>query len=148
MNIIITLPKELWTAICAGKKLCELRKSIPSKFTIKQDKVYVAIKGTDQVVGYFNIEYTMPFHSFKATHEQFSKMLQVPWSWIEKYVADCRKAVLWGIAYPYEFYLPVSRSISFALKSNPQSYVYTDVDIADDFDADVQRSEERKKAVQ
>lgn len=57
MDIIITLPKGLWTKIVTGDKRVEMRKwNLPKHFDVTLDKVYVVLKGTKRVVGCFEIK--------------------------------------------------------------------------------------------
>lgn len=125
MNVVITLPKNLITAIVSGAKTIEFRKSYPKDFDCRKDCVFVIEKGTRNVVAYFlvsDFQYeTNPMEIWR----DYSIQIGVPFFWFMAYAPRCRAYYLWRIRKAAYLYTPLDREFSFGLTTNPQSYVYT-----------------------
>lgn len=86
MDIIITLPRELWTKIVTGEKSVEMRKwNLPEHFDVRRDKVFVVIKGTTKVVGCFKVERVTFNFAKVAAWEEFGDKLGIDYEWFDKY---------------------------------------------------------------
>lgn len=90
MDIIITLPKDLWTKIVSGDKSVEMRKwNLPEHFDVRVDRVFVVLKGTTRVVGCFKVE-RVAFNFVKdAAWQEFGNNLGVSFEWFDKYWGKC-----------------------------------------------------------
>lgn len=125
MDIAITLPREYWNLIVSGIKTIELRKNNPRLMDKSIDRVYVVIKGTTDVVGFFYFDNTTATTPYVVLHsEHILKQIAVPQSWIQEYIEGCCLVYLWGIGKVFVFDTPRSRDYFLNIKSNPQSYVY------------------------
>lgn len=126
MNIVITLPKNLITDIVSGAKTIEFRKSYPKDFDCKRDVVYVIEKGTRNVVAWFMVSEFQYKSNPVEIWGEYSIQIRVPFFWFVAYAPRCRDYYLWRIRKAAYLYNPLDRELSFGLKTNPQSYVYTD----------------------
>lgn len=125
MDIAITLPRDYWNLIVSGIKTIELRKNNPHLMNKSIDRVYVVIKGTTDVVGFFYFESTTATSpSIILNSEHILKQIAVPKSWIQDYIEGFSLVYLWGIGKVFTFDVPRSRDFFLNIKSNPQSYVY------------------------
>jgi hypothetical protein len=125
-DIVITLPLELWQKIAKKEKRIELRKSLPRFFDNGQSKCYVVEKGTKNVLGYFTIR---SFHICKYTGvipDEFASLVGVPVSWISRYYKIGDSMKMWYIRRVFEFDPDPTLWDMLKIKTNPQSYVYTD----------------------
>lgn len=125
MDVVITLPKNLITAIVSGAKTIEFRKSYPKDFDCRETRVFVIEKGTRNVVAYFlvsDFQYeTNPVEIWR----DYSIQIGVPFFWFMAYAPGCRDYYLWRIRWATYLYTPLDRELFFGLTTNPQSYVYT-----------------------
>lgn len=125
MDIAITLPHEYWNLIVSGVKTIELRKNNPHLMNKSTDRVYVVIKGTTDVVGFFYFDSTTATTpNVVLNSEHILKQIAVPKSWIQGYLEGCSLVYLWGIGKVFVFDKPYSRDSYLNINSNPQSYVY------------------------
>lgn len=125
MDIAITLPETLWKKIVSGEKTIELRKNFPKEFDVNTDRVYVCLKGTEFVAGFFKVLTfaPMPADCVCAYHDIPPK-IAVPIKWIDNYVKDSSWVNLWFIDDVVSFAgNGVYRSV-YNLTKNPQSFVY------------------------
>lgn len=125
MDIAITLPNSLWDKIVSGKKTIELRKNFPKFFDVDVDKVFVILKGTPQIVGFFYVR-SFEWTYAKGLLDDKSILLKisVPRQWIANYIGDIHVVYLWHIREVYTFPRPLDRSIVWNMYTNPQSFVY------------------------
>lgn len=128
-NMIITLPKFLWESIVKGEKRFEIRKNLPMFFSTCCSKCYVIIKGTDLVAGYFTISCFYSQIYKKEDCSLIAKVACVPDEWVSKYLKESKRFWAWHIEKVFVFKEQISAKSVFSIKSNPQSYVYTDVSI-------------------
>lgn len=123
MDIAITLPKNLWEKVVSGEKAYELRRDFPRKLRIGADKVYVILKGTTKVVGYFKVMKAFQVRIHDAV--MHSRLIGVEPEWIARYLDYGNKSgYLWLIG-DVTVFSPHEKSIvNLHLKSNPQSFCY------------------------
>ena len=125
MDIAITLPLDLWKKIVSGEKSIELRKNFPKEFNVKTDRVYVILKGTRHIAGYFMVSsfeyiYAESILDFK----RFRAEISVPITWIVNYVGFGSVVYLWHIRDVNEFAVPIDREYYWKMQTNPQSFIY------------------------
>ena len=125
MDIAITLPSSLWDKIVSGEKTIELRKNFPKDFCFKYDRVYVLLKGTTKIAGFF---YVSSFEDFYAESindfDPILSKISVPKQWIINYVGYSSLVYLWHIRKVVPFVNFLDRSYIWNKKTNPQSYFY------------------------
>ena len=125
MDIAITLPLDLWKKIVAGEKSIELRKSFPKVFNVKTDRVYVIIRGTRHITGYFMVSSFEAFYaeSINDLYPILTK-IAVPKQWIIGYIGYSSMVYFWHIRAVIEFAKPIDREYYWKMHTNPQSFVY------------------------
>lgn len=124
-HVIITLPESLWLAIKMGVKTFECRKAFP-RIPILTGRVYVIIKGTSQVAGYFTIGSVIYSDDFVYLWKTYGRKLFIEPEWFSDYAYSARKYLyLWEIDQVYSFDGVIDREEYFGVKRNPQSIVYT-----------------------
>ena len=128
MNIIITLPHNLWVQIMMGHKIYELRKKLPQKFQLKTSKCFVIIKGEHSLAGYFTIKEFRTIPAPKPCSFMLSLQLCVEPEWVDKYLDNTNTCVLWKIDKVYSYNIWEDARNIFPIKANPQSYIYTDIE--------------------
>lgn len=125
MDIAITLPRSLWDKIVSGEKTIELRKNTPQEFNEKTDRVYVCLKATERVVGFFTV---LSFHpiaaNFVTSCKDIVKKIAVPEQWIDDYLKNSSWAVLWYIEEVVVFKGIGNHRSFYSIDKNPQSWVY------------------------
>ena len=125
-NVIITLPKELWEKIVLKEKQYELRKNYP-KINVLSSRVYVVIKGSTYVAGYFNVGAIWETDDFNQLWQHYGKQLGITFDWFCNYVYTVKhKAYLWQIDNVYRYRGNIDLEEYFGVKHNPQSFIYTD----------------------
>lgn len=125
-DIVITLPFELWQKIVKKEKRIELRKGLPRLFDNGLSKCYVVEKGTKNVLGYFTIS---SFHMCRykgVIPEEFANLVGVSVSWIQQYYKIHDFMYMWNIRRVFEYDPDPALWDMLKIKTNPQSYVYTD----------------------
>ena len=86
MDIVITLPKVLWLKIVSGEKLVEMRKwYLPSHFNRQTDCIYVVLKGTRRVAGFFKVVSVSGRIRKQAAWHEFGDGLGVTYERYSKY---------------------------------------------------------------
>lgn len=91
MDIIITLPKEMWHKIVIGDKDVEMRKWCPiTHFNLKTNFIYVVLKGTKKIVGYFNVVNFSGRLRKEPAWLEFGSRLGVSYEWFSKYWGEER----------------------------------------------------------
>lgn len=124
MNIAITLPECLWSNIVSGKKTIELRKNYPKKFEEGIDSVFVILKGSRQVVGWFRVEWFEEITDVDRFSSHPAEGLCVSNVWVRKYLKDADKCYLWHIGDSCVFEMYKDYHMLFDLSAKPQSFVY------------------------
>jgi hypothetical protein len=125
MNIAITLPKNLWDKICSGEKLYECRKQIPRNFLPGCDSVWVILKGTNKVVGFFKIDTFLTDVPVKEVAESYLDEICVEKTWLEQYAKQDDVLQLWRIQpVVYLAAIQQDREKFLGLSFNPQGYAY------------------------
>lgn len=125
MNIIITLPIDLIAEIAEGRKLVEIRKSIPALFNPDEDIVWVKTKGADKVPMCFEIDHFERSSDLQAVWERYHLQMGINQAWWKKYTQDAIEVVIWHIKNVQVFQPNLSFSLSFPNLPAPQSYIYT-----------------------
>lgn len=124
-HVIITLPFQLWEKIVAGRKLFELRKSIPLIQPFS-GRVYVVIKGTKFVPGYFTLSGIVGSDDADYLWDYSGGYLGVSKEWYQRYASTMRQCLYaWEIDSVYKYDFPLDIRNHFAIVHNPQSFVYT-----------------------
>lgn len=125
MDIAITLPLELWKKVVAGEKSIELRKNFPKDFNVKTDRVYVILKGTRHIGGYFMVSSFEAFYA-ESIDDLYPVLykIAVPKQWIIGYIGYASMVYFWHIRAVIEFAKPIDRLDYWRMKNNPQSFVY------------------------
>lgn len=129
MNIIITLPMKLWERIMTGEKTIELRKDTPRNFNCATDKCYVILKGTDILAGWIYLDSIKTYPKTEPITADIETRVTVSRSWIDNYLAKADSYSLWYIRNHEKSYDLESARQLFCIRSNPQSYIYTNVDL-------------------
>ena len=125
MDIAITLPKSLWDKIVSGEKSIELRKSKPIDYLLDFDRVYVVIKGSTDIVGYFYItDFVATSPSCLMTLHNALTKIAVSQDWISHYIEGETLVYLWYIGKVFQYSEPLYRPFTLKLSNNPQSYIY------------------------
>lgn len=125
MDIAITLPRSLWDKIVSGEKTIELRKNFPKMFRVNSDKIYVILKGTKKIAGYFQVSSFEYFYAESVSDfDPILSKISVPRQWIIGYVGYSSAVYLWHIRYVHPFVRLIERRSVWNIKTNPQSYVY------------------------
>lgn len=125
MDIAITLTKSLWKKIVSGEKTIELRKTRPYHFDIDFDRVYVVLKGSSDIVGYFYINgFIATTPSILMTSQNWLRKIAVSQDWLSNYIEGVSLVLLWFIGKVVQYKEPLSRPFTMKLSNNPQSYIY------------------------
>ena len=125
MDIVITLPKNLWAAICSGEKEFECRKRIPRNFMRAYDKCWVILKGTTDVVGWFTIDEFLTCVDVEEIASHYLDKLCIDRAWFNEYAKHDDVLSLWKInRNVYELTYPQDRYQFLNVLNNPQSYAY------------------------
>ena len=123
MDIAITLPKELWKRIVSGEKGFEIRKECPKRFTLGSNVVYIILKGTKDVVGYFTVLSMSPVRINDAV--RCNNLICTDAGWIAKYLDyGNQTGYLWKVGDVNVFFPHSKNIVDLHLKSNPQSFCY------------------------
>lgn len=124
MDVVITLPKKLITAIVSGAKTIEFRKSYPKEFDCRKDCVYIIENGTRNVVAYFLVSDFQFEYDIVEIWRNYSIQIGVPFFKFMAYAPRCRSYYLWRIRKAAYLYTPLDRKLSFGLTANPKGFVY------------------------
>ncbi len=124
-HVIITLPIQLWEEIVAGRKLFELRKSIPRIYPFS-GRVYVVIKGSNIVPGYFTLSGIVGSNDTKYLWCYCEGNLGFCKDWFQRYQSTKGQCLYaWEIDSVYEYNWPLNIKADLGIEYNPQSFVYT-----------------------
>lgn len=120
MDIAITMPKDLWLKIVSGDKSVEMRKwGLPKHFNLTLDRIYVVLKGTQKIVGNFQVVYVESRIRKNSSWSDFGKYLGVPYDWFSKY---------WGNSCVMYFFVIgdctiLDRHVNMGVSHAPQKYI-------------------------
>lgn len=128
MNVIITLPVNLIAEILEGRKQYEIRTKIPANFKINRDVVYVVQKGTQKVVLYFTIIKFIQNLDLQKNARGIAKKAAILTGWLKTYAEGKDKIHAWVIGCYCKLTDCSEVYQQLNIKSNPQSYVYTECD--------------------
>lgn len=124
MDILITLPQSLWIDIVEGKKTIELRSVWPKKIRLFYDRVWVVLKGSKLVVGWFYIYDCIRVENTQNFWNDFGEYLCVSHDWYLKYIHNKKNLYAWCIDDVYEFEEPKKLKTLLHVEKSPQSYTY------------------------
>lgn len=132
MDIAITLSKNLWDKICSGEKQYECRKRIPRNFMKNYDKVWIILKGTNKVVGFFNIDAFLTCIDVQEIKDNYLQKICVDKAWFDRYAEHEDVLHLWHIStIVFELAIPQDKENFLGLTDNPQCYAYCRPNIQD-----------------
>ena len=124
-HVIITLPIQLWQEIVAGRKLFELRKSIPRIHPFS-GRVYVVIKGSKIVPGYFTLSGIVGSNDTDYLWDYCDGNLGISKEEYQRYASTMLHCLYaWEIDSVYVYNNPLNIKLTFGIARNPQSFVYT-----------------------
>lgn len=121
MNILITLPKHLIDSIIRGKKLYEMRKSLPKFMKIGEDGFFAVEKGTSNVRCWCRVDGVIETYIDNYSASGLESILCVDKEYISSYAVD-KKVYLWRIGKVIEL-SDLDRGSLFVDK-NPQQFAY------------------------
>lgn len=124
MDILITLPQNLWIDIVNGKKTIELRSVWPKKFSLITNRVWVVLKGYQLVAGWFYIDNYTEIDNTESFWNCCGESLGVSRDWFLKYVHSKKKLYAWSIENVYELEVPIKLKTLMNVEKSPQSYAY------------------------
>lgn len=124
MDILITLPQNLWIDIVDGKKTIELRSVWPKKFRLFYDRVWVVLKGYKLVVGSFCIDNCIWIGNNRNFWNDMGGCLCVSHDWYLKYIHNKKNLYAWCIENVYELEQPEKLGPLLHVEKSPQSYTY------------------------
>ena len=128
MNLVITLPADLIAAIKDGKKCFELRSRPPRNFDRNKDVVFVCQKGTNTVPIAFTIYKFYTYGKDADSDYKLANYAGVPVEWVRNYMAKHGSLYAWVIGYIVNLHNPAQVWSDLHIKSNPQSFIYRDLD--------------------
>lgn len=124
MDILITLPQNLWIDIVEGKKTIELRSVWPKKFRLFFNRVWVVLKGSKLVVGSFYVYNCIWIGNKQNFWNDMGEYLCVSQDWFQKYIHDKKNLYAWCIDDVYELEEPIKLKSLLHVDKSPQSYTY------------------------
>lgn len=130
MNILITLPKHLIDAIIDGRKLFEMRKSLPKLLNIGQDGFFAVEKGTKNVRCWCRVDSVFETYIDYYCISWYVSRLCVDENYIEKY-ANGKKVYIWKIGKVMEI-KDLDRGSLF-VDRNPQHFAYCPLSYGDSY---------------
>lgn len=126
MNVIITLPRNIWSKIVSGEKLYEMRKSIPAHLNQNTTQVFVCIKGTGLVAGFFELHKVHGPIQKDTLWQDYGQHLGIPKLLFTWYTANASRIYLWQIDSVFLYDEPISLTDTFRYSRPPQNYYYTE----------------------
>lgn len=124
MNVVITLPKELIDAIIDGRKIFEMRKTVPLHLRLSEDGFFCVEKGTKnvrcwcRVDAFYDREYPVKYGS------HLPEYLAVSREWMDEYMKG-KTVKLWSIGQVVTFEKPLLIDKDLFVDRAPQSFAYT-----------------------
>lgn len=127
-HIIITLSIHQWGQILAGYKLFELRKFIPRIHPFSS-RVYVVIKGTLIVPGYFTLCGIVGSDDANYLWEYCAGNLGINKGKYHAYASEMQECLYaWEIDSVYRYDFPVDIVHNFGIANNPPAHIYTKIE--------------------
>lgn len=127
-HAIITLSLYQWGEILAGRKLFELRKSIPRIHPFSS-RVYVVIKGTSIVPGYFTLSGIIGSDDIDYLWDYCAGNLGINIGKYHVYASEMQECLYaWEIDSVYRYDFPVDIIHNFGIANNPPSHIYTKIE--------------------
>lgn len=127
-HVIITLSLQQWEEILAGRKLFELRKSMPLIHPFS-GRIYVVIKGTKLVAGYFTLSGIVGSNDTKYLWSYCDGNLGISKEEYQRYQSTKRQCLYaWEIESVYKYNMPLNIKADLGIERNPQSHVYTKIE--------------------
>lgn len=125
MNIIITLPLSLVTALANGRATVMITKFIPSHFYPDDDIVWVKTKGVDEVPLCLYIDHIEENCDSEAVWQRYKDELPNPYGFYREFVHNVKRVNVWHIKDMYSFIFKRFFSETFPNFQEPQTYIYT-----------------------
>lgn len=129
MNVIITLPANLIAKIAAGIKTVEMRRKIFHHMNPYKDVIYIAQKGTDNVIGYITPGHIIKTDEQDAAWDSLEACLGITRDFYDAYWLDTNSMYFIGIESFKRFARPLNMQKVFRRRGNPQCFYYTEVNI-------------------
>lgn len=127
-HIIITLSIHQWGEILAGRQLFALHKSIPRIHPFSS-RVYVVIKGTSIVPGYFTLSGIVGSDDADYLWEYCAGNLGINIGKYHVYASEMKECLYaWEIDSVYRYDFPVDIKHNFGIANNPPTHIYTEIE--------------------
>ncbi len=129
MNIIITLTETTWLDMFYGKRTVLLRSQYPHKFDVTKDHIFVCVKTTGEVHGYFDVTLAGKIKDHNLWYNRYWREVGMPWLDYKAYCELHRSTYAFFIERAVQITpsLPLS---NFRVSTHaPQAFYYTDFEI-------------------
>lgn len=133
MNIVITLPEDLISAILEGKKKFEMRKSFPHTFRRGRDGFFVVQKGTKDIICWCRIDCIEEAQSWSTVAFDYAKYLCVNDQYIKDYMKGTKKIYLWQIGKVIKFNKGALKLSDLFVNRAPQQFAYCPLSYGESF---------------
>lgn len=133
MNIVITLPKNLTDAILEGKKLFELRKSMPRFLRKGEDGFFVVDKGTKNIRCWCRVDEIQIVSGLFSLTKEMCEMLAVSQQYVENYRSGAKFIYLWRIGKVKHFEDGAVTLEDLIVDRAPQSFAYCPLSFGESF---------------
>ena len=133
MNVVITLPKNLIDAILEGKKLFELRKSMPRLLRKGEDGFFVVEKGTKCIRCWCRVDEIQIVSGLFSLTKETCEMLAVSKEYVDTYRSNARFIYLWRIGKVKRFEDGAVTLEDLVVNRTPQSFAYCPLSFGESF---------------
>lgn len=133
MNVVITLPKNLIDAILDGKKLLELRKSMPRLLRKGEDGFFVVEKGTKCIRCWCRVDEIQIVSGLFSLTKETCEMLAVSKEYVDTYRSNAKFIYLWRIGKVKRFEDGAVTLEDLVVDRAPQSFAYCPLSFGESF---------------
>ena len=126
-DIAITLPADLWQKIVSGEKDLELRKIRPKGLVAMVSRVFIILKGTSRVAGYFDYCGCIEMDNRYIAWRDYGDRLGIPRDWFLRYTSNCQRFFFWKVGYVHVFTGHYDARKLLGLRTNPQCFAYVNL---------------------
>ena len=133
MNIVITLPKNLIDAILEGKKILELRKSMPRLLRKGEDGFFVVEKGTKCIRCWCRVDEIHIVSGLFSLTKETCEMLAVSKEYVDTYRSNAKFIYLWRIGKVKRFEDGAVTLEDLVVDRAPQSFAYCPLSFGESF---------------